>query len=71
LREGSQLSRGQGLQSSKSAAQFAVSWLIKRKLLAASKENATAVPRYAVLVPWKDSTRRATKSHDCRASIAT
>lgn len=42
---------------SKSAAQFAVSWLIKRKLLAVHKENATATPRYAVLSPWRDAPR--------------
>ena len=43
---------------SKSSAQSAVRWLIRRKLLSASKENATATPRYTVLSPWKDSTRR-------------
>ena len=43
---------------SKSAAQSAVAWLVHRKLLAATKENATAVPRYSVLEPWKGSTRR-------------
>lgn len=43
---------------SKSSAQSAVRWLIRRKLLAASKENATATPRYTVLSPWKDATRR-------------
>ena len=43
---------------SKSSAQSAVRWLIRRKLLSASKVNATATPRYAVLSPWKDATRR-------------
>ncbi len=43
---------------SKSSAQAAVGWLIRRKLLAASKKNATATPRYTVLSPWKDATRR-------------
>jgi hypothetical protein len=43
---------------SKSSAQSAVRWLIRRKLLAAGKENATATPRYTVLSPWKDTTRR-------------
>jgi hypothetical protein len=38
---------------SKSSAQAAVGWLIRRKLLAAAKENATAVPRYTVGTPWK------------------
>jgi len=45
---------------SKSAAQAAVRWLVRRKLLAAAKANATAVPRYTVLTPWKDAARRAT-----------
>jgi hypothetical protein len=43
---------------SKSSAQAAVSWLVRRKLLAASKENATSVPRYTVLSPWRDAARR-------------
>ena len=38
---------------SKSSAQAAVSWLVRRKLLVASKENATATPRYTVLAPWR------------------
>ena len=38
---------------SKSSVQSAVAWLVRRKLLAASKENATATPRYKVLTPWK------------------
>ena len=44
---------------SKSAAQAAVRWLMRRKLLAATKANATAVPCYKVMTPWKDGTRRA------------
>jgi hypothetical protein len=43
---------------SKSSAQSAVSWLVRRRLLAASKENATATSRYNVLSPWKDPLRR-------------
>ena len=43
---------------SKSSAQAAVRWLIRRKLLAASKENATAVPCYKVMTPWRDGPRR-------------
>jgi hypothetical protein len=43
---------------SKSSVQAAVSWLIRRKLLAANKENATATPCYTVLSPWRDATRR-------------
>jgi hypothetical protein len=38
---------------SKSSAQAAVRWLVRRKLLAARKENATAIPFYTVLTPWK------------------
>jgi hypothetical protein len=43
---------------SKSAAQSAVRWLVRRRLLAASKVTATATPRYTVLSPWKDPARR-------------
>ena len=40
---------------SKSSAQAAVSWLLRRKLLVVKKENATAVPSYSVQSPWKRS----------------
>lgn len=43
---------------SKSSAQAAVSWLIRRKLLAATKNNATATPCYTVLGPWREAARR-------------
>jgi hypothetical protein len=43
--------------ASKSSVQAAVSWLIHRKLLAASKSTVTATRRYTVLAPWR---RRAT-----------
>jgi hypothetical protein len=43
---------------SKSAAQAAVRWLVRRKLLHAAKANATAVPCYKVMTPWKDGARR-------------
>jgi hypothetical protein len=43
---------------SKSSAQGAVRWLIRRKLLGARKENATAVPCYKVMTPWRDGPRR-------------
>ena len=39
---------------SKSSAQAAVGWLIKRKLLASTKKTVTATPRYKVLTPWRD-----------------
>jgi hypothetical protein len=45
---------------SKSSTQAAVSWLVRRKLVASTKENATAVPSYTVRTPWRDSARRAT-----------
>ena len=50
---------------SKSSAQAAVSWLIRRKLLAATKENATAIPSYTVRTPWKNAALRssARRSH--------
>ncbi|MFP5226831.1 MAG: helix-turn-helix domain-containing protein [Acidobacteriota bacterium] len=43
---------------SKSAAQAAVRWLVRRKLLHATKANATAIPCYKVMMPWKDGARR-------------
>lgn len=39
---------------SRSSAQAAVGWLVKRKLLACSKKTVTATPRYKVLTPWRD-----------------
>lgn len=38
---------------SRSSVQAAIGWLIRRKLLLAAKENATAVPSYTVGCPWK------------------
>ena len=49
---------------SKSSVQAAISWLVRRKLLAASKDNATATPRYTVLSPWRDAARRRGGSDD-------
>lgn len=46
---------------SKSSAQAAVGWLVRRKLLVVSKENTTAIPRYTVQSPWRDSERRASR----------
>lgn len=43
---------------SKSSAQAAVAWLIKRKLLASNKKTATAIPCYNVLAPWRDYENR-------------
>jgi hypothetical protein len=38
---------------SRSSAQSAVGWLVKRKLLAVEKATVTAVPVYTVLEPWR------------------
>ncbi len=43
---------------SKSSVQASVSWLVRRKLLTAKKENATATPCYTVLRPWKARTSK-------------
>jgi hypothetical protein len=43
---------------SKSSAQSAVGWLIRRKLLAAAKATVTATPTYKVLTPWKTRSTR-------------
>ena len=37
---------------SKSSVQAGIAWLVRRKLLTASKQNATATPVYSVLTPW-------------------
>jgi len=42
---------------SKSSIQAAVTWLARRKLISAAKENATATPRYTVFTPWRDPPR--------------
>jgi DNA-binding MarR family transcriptional regulator len=39
---------------SKSAAQQAVRWLVKRKLLESRKDAPTAIPMYRVLRPWRN-----------------
>lgn len=41
---------------SRSSAQSAVRWLIRRRLLSSAKANATAVPVYTLHTPWR--TRR-------------
>jgi len=38
---------------SKSSAQSAVGWLVRRKLLSVTKQTVTATPRYTALTPWK------------------
>lgn len=48
---------------SKSSAQAAIGWLLKRRLLVVKKESATATPVYTVRSPWRDAARRL-KSRD-------
>ncbi len=43
---------------SKSSAQSAVAWLIRRKLLAATKATVTSTPEYKALTPWKSRAPR-------------
>lgn len=38
---------------SRSSTQASVRWLLRRKLLASAKANATAVPTYTVQFPWR------------------
>jgi CRP-like cAMP-binding protein len=41
---------------SRSAAQSAVSWLKRRKLISSTKENATDIPTYNLHTPWRRHT---------------
>ena len=43
---------------SKSSAQSAIRWLLKRKLLSVEKESATATPAYTVWSPWREAAKR-------------
>jgi hypothetical protein len=43
---------------SKSSAQSAVAWLIRRKLLATTKATVTATPEYKALTPWRSRASR-------------
>ncbi len=40
---------------SKSSAQSAAAWLVKRKLVTVSKETATSTPKYVAHHPWRKS----------------
>jgi len=42
---------------SKSSAQAAIRWLLRRKLLSVQKETVTATPVYTVRTPWRDTAR--------------
>lgn len=44
---------------SKSSAQAAVAWLVRRKLISVTKTSVTATPSYTVQTPWKTDHRRA------------
>jgi hypothetical protein len=44
---------------SKSSAQAAIGWLLKRKLLTQKKQTATATPVYTVQSPWREAKTRA------------
>jgi hypothetical protein len=46
-----ELAQNTGL--SRSSAQLAVRWLLRRKLLSSAKATATAVPVYTVQFPWR------------------
>lgn len=43
---------------SKSSAQAAIGWLLKRKLLTVTKQSVTATPCYIVRTPWHDAAHR-------------
>jgi hypothetical protein len=45
---------------SKSSAQAAMNWLLRRKLISVSKETVTATPCYTVHSPWRSAKRPAT-----------
>lgn len=42
---------------SKSSAQAAMNWLLRRKLISVSKETVTATPCYTVHSPWRSAKR--------------
>jgi hypothetical protein len=43
---------------SKSSAQAAVGWLIRRRLISVTRAHVTATPSYMVHTPWKAESRR-------------
>ena len=56
----SELAESTGL--SRTSAQAAVGWLVRRRMLSVTKENVTATPSYMIQTPWKDDYRHRTKS---------
>ena len=55
----SELAESTGL--SKTSAQAAVGWLVRRRMLSVTKENVTATPSYTIQTPWKVDYRHRTK----------
>ena len=55
----SELAESTGL--SKTSAQAAVGWLVRRRMLSVIKENVTATPSYTIQTPWKVDCRHRTK----------
>jgi hypothetical protein len=43
---------------SKSSAQSAIRWLLRRKLLMVQKESVTATPAYVICTPWREAEKR-------------
>ena len=56
----SELAESTGL--SKTSAQAAVGWLVRRRMLSVTKETITATPSYTIQTPWKVDYRHRTKS---------
>ena len=56
----SELAESTGL--SKTSAQAAVGWLVRRRMLSVTKENVTATPSYMIQTPWKVDYRHRPKS---------
>ena len=44
---------------SKSSAQSAIKWLLRRKLLSVEKESVTATPTYRICTPWRTNAKNA------------
>jgi hypothetical protein len=43
---------------SRSSAQGAVRWLLRRKLITASRKSVTSTPSYTVRTPWREAAQR-------------
>jgi len=56
----SELAESTGL--SKTSAQAAVGWLVRRRMLSVTKQNVTATPSYMIQTPWKVDYRQRAKS---------